>query len=294
MAAKKVPSQKSKIEEKQKCKIEEEKKKAGIVKLPKPILANQLPFQIPVPPEKVPEAVEEESEILKLRHEMKKLKDELMEVKKAPPSDTDTVAINKRKLSGLLEGKPIKDVGGVENAIASLVFKKQELEDQLAVLKDELEKKTVVGKKQEKIDEITRFLERIEKKMVPNNHSRADNNIYHLSQRIAAIENEYQEMTRYHMPPMTMRPVYYQTPMQQPVYMHKPTGYMSLGQYRSRRDLYSRKPHLASSLSDPETPDFPHHRSGERSYVDGGDIAELCSALAATVDLVKKVIHMES
>jgi len=240
--------------------------------------------------------------MLKLQQDVKKLREELKEAKKAPKPDT--VAISKAKLAGLLEGKVINDAGGVEDAIESLVNQRQELEGQLVEMRDKLQKKNTVEKNLEKMkDELQRNLERIEKNsraMSPNINNAGNNNtIYRLSQRIAALEQEqkeirHHEMIRYSLPPPA--PVYWRSPpaVHQPlVQIHQPTAWGSQGQYQAR--AVPRQTHFNHAPGVPlDQPHSPHDRSSERSFVDGGDIAELCSALAATVDLVKKVINVDT
>jgi len=240
--------------------------------------------------------------VAKLQEEMKKLQDELKEVKNVsiPVPPKDTVAISKVKLAGLLEGKEINDAGGIENAIESLVNKRQELEGELVQMRDKLRKKSEVEKNLEKVkDELQRNLERIEwnsRAMSPNNNpARNHNTIYHLSQRIAALEQEHKEIMRYSLPPAA--PVYWRSPqpVHQPVvHIHQPPSWRSQGHHQAK-DVYPRQTHFPQAPGDQiDHPNSQHERSSERSFVDGGDIAELCSALAATVDLVKKVISVDT
>jgi hypothetical protein len=175
-------------------------------------------------------------------------------------------------------------------------------------LKQELQKKRDVEKNLENMkDELQRNLERIEKnsQAVSSNSSKSDDTIYSLSQRLAAIELEHREMRqkemmRYPMPSVASppHPVYYQspTPMQPVVHIHQPqqpTPYQPYrGHYHTGREMYNKPTHF----SPPGEPSVRNSfdRYSERSFADSGDIAELCSALAATVDLVKKVINVDA
>jgi len=249
-----------------------------------------------------------DSEMARLRLQLQKLQNELSAVKNSPPTPPDTIAINKKKLEGLIDGTILKDAGGVENAIASLVNKRQELEGQLVNLKNELQKKNDVEKNLESMkNELQRNLERIEKNsqgMSPSG-SKSDDTIYSLSQRIAAVEQEHREirqkeMMRYPMPSVTSAssPIYYQspTPMQPVVHIHPSTPYKQYQRhYHTGRDVMYHKPtHYSPSPGEPPFPHNSYDRHSEGSFADSGDIAELCSALAATVDLVKKVINVDA
>jgi len=249
-----------------------------------------------------------DSEMARLRLQLQKLQNELSAVKNSPPMPPDTIAINKKKLEGLIDGTILKDAGGVENAIASLVNKRQELEGQLVNLKNELQKKNDVEKNLESMkNELQRNLERIEKNsqaMSPS-VSKSDDTIYSLSQRLAAVEQEHREirqkeMMRYPMPSVTSTtsPMYYHspTPMQPVVHIHPSTPYKQYQRhYHTGRDIMYHKPtHYSPSPGEPPFPHNSYDRHSEGSFADSGDIAELCSALAATVDLVKKVINVDA
>jgi len=285
--------------------VPKKQKNAPLANPQRPIIKQPLVQEKMKPQEKA-----YDSEIARIRLQVKKLQDEVSAVKKSPPTPPpDTVTINKRKLEGLIDGTILKDAGGVENAIASLVNKRQDLEGQLVKLKNELQKKNDVEKNLESMkDELQRNLERIEKNsqgMSPNG-SKSDDTIYNLSQRIAAVEQEHREMRhkdmmRYPMSSVAnpTHPLYYQspTPMQPVVHIHPSTPYKPYQRhYHTGRDVMYQKPtHYSPS---PGEPPVPHNsqfdRYSEGSFAEYGDIAELCSALAATVDLVKKVINVDA
>jgi len=239
-------------------------------------------------------------ELAKLQEEVNRLQEELQKARKPPP---DVVAIPKRRLTGLIEEKEIKAAGGVENAIAGLVKKGREMESQLAQLKDELRKRNEIEEKLDRVkSELQGNLQRIERhrEVSPNQGSKSEDAIEQLSRRIAAIEQQ-QEMLRFSV--TNRAPIYYQNPSAAPA-RHQPVVHQQALQQSCpavsssfKRPLQQADQWIRSPARHNEPTGIPsssYEPSGELSIPEGSDIAELYSALAATVDLVKKVVDTDA
>jgi len=218
------------------------------------------------------------------------------ELKIAKRGALDTVAINERKLVELSKEND-KETRDLESTIAHLVKGGQEMARQLVELKTELQKKTKFEKTLESVkSEIQSNIERLEKNQrVISRDGSVSMDVLHLSKRVAAIEKN-QESLRLSQPNPSS--FYHQHPgalMEN----HRPFVYHHIHQHNhlfnpnasnNGRNLGPWAMHNEPCYMPP----CSYESANGQSLQDEKAIAELCSSLAATVDLIKEVVNSDA
>jgi len=244
-----------------------------------------------------PQSQEPCVEMFRLQEEVKKLRAELQKIRNSP---SDMMTINKKKLFELIDEKYITDASDVENFIAHLVKKGQEMGNQITHLMDDLQKKSEADEKSKDAkSELLQKIKRIEDSFVASSRKTTLKNdtTFDLHQRIAAIERN-QDTMRLSMANRT--PVHYQQPgtlfeHRQPLihhHIHQQSYTPSFVYNCGQKSWQNTKPLTVHTEPVCTSPGYYDHAC-EQVFQEENDISKLCSTLETAVYLVRKMANIK-